>query len=543
MNILGLHMPFNHLNHDPGAALLRDGEIIVVCEEERLNRIKTARGYLPVRSIWACLKEAKLKMADIDLIVSTGVTRQEELSQHIKLFLKHYFDADNIPLQFVHHQMAHAASAFFYSGLDKAMCLSYDGEGDGLSGILAVGSPDGLKVVEEIPVSLSLGNFYSSVTGFLGFRRTQDEYKVMGLASYGKEGVDLSAMARPSNGHYVMDESFWNQSFPLKSIDEPLYNQKFIDLLGKPRRQFDPITQRHKDVAYAAQKTLEQCVVSLIKGFHKKTGLDSLCMAGGVALNCSANRIIRKLPFIKRIFIQPAASDRGLPLGGALFAAYQNGIPVKIPSNVFMGPSYTNDDILKTLKLTGADYVELPNPADKAAELLADGKIIGWFQGRSEFGPRALGNRSILADPRPARMKDEINARIKFREEFRPFAPAVLEEKAGELFEMQEPSPYMTVTYDVKPAWQDKIKAVTHVDKTARVQTVNKNAHQSFHELISLFERKTGVPAVLNTSFNARSEPIVESPWDALSTFWSVGMDALFLGPFMIQKSRSPRQV
>jgi carbamoyltransferase len=263
-------------------------------------------------------------------------------------------------------------------------------------------------------------------------------------------------------------------------------------------------------------------------------------MAGGVALNCSANRIIRKLPFIKRVFVQPAASDRGLPLGGALLAAYENGVRVKIPANVFMGPRYTEADILKTLKLTGADYEEVSNPAEKASELLAEGKIVGWFQGRSEFGPRALGNRSILADPRPARMKDEINARIKFREEFRPFAPAVLEEKARDLFEMQEPSPYMTVTYDVKPAWQEKIKAVTHVDKTARVQTVNKEAHGSFHDLISAFDKRTGVPVVLNTSFNARGEPIVESPWDALSTFWSVGMDALFLGPFMVRKSRSP---
>jgi carbamoyltransferase len=248
------------------------------------------------------------------------------------------------------------------------------------------------------------------------------------------------------------------------------------------------------------------------------------------------------LPFIKRLFVQPAASDRGLPLGNALVGAHENNEKIQIPEHVFFGPTYTDDQLLGALKLTGQDYIKLEDPATTAAEMLAEGRIIGWFQGRSEFGPRALGNRSILGDPRSIKMKDDINARIKFREEFRPFAPAVLEERASELFEMERPSPYMTMTFNVRPLWRDRLQAVTHVDNTARVQTVNKQTHPLFYNLIAAFERRTGVPAVLNTSFNARGEPIVETALDALATFASVGMDALFLGPYLIKKPRAPRQ-
>lgn len=541
MNILGVHCPFNHLNHDSGAALVHDGQLIAVCEEERLNRIKSARGYLPVNAVNACLQAAKIKMADVDMVLTTGETKKDELLPHLKLFFQHYFGI--IPkIEFINHQSAHNASAFFYSGYEKSMCLSYDGEGDGLSGQLALGDKNGLKVIDALSIDQSLGNFYSAITGFLGFRRAQDEYKVMGLAPYGKEGIDLSSIAHATNDGYSIDPSFWNHDFRLRSIDEPLYNQKLVQLLGQPLRRGEPMTQHHIDIAYATQKTLEECIVSLIKQFHKKTGLDSLCISGGVGLNCSANRVIRELPFLRKLFIQPAASDRGLPLGCALQGAFNNGIRVKVPEHVFLGPITNEEKIHKALKLTGLDYAKLPNPTAKAAELLAQGKIIGWFQGRSEFGPRALGNRSILADPRFYKMKDEINSRIKFREEFRPFAPAVLEDRASELFEMNEPSPYMTLTYMVRPQWAEKLQAITHVDRTARVQTVNKNNHPLFYNLISAFEKLTGVPAVLNTSFNARGEPIVESPMDALATFWSVGMDAVFLGPYMVVKPRAARQ-
>lgn len=541
MNILGVHFVFNNLNHDSGAALICDGRLIAVGEEERFTRIKGAVGVLPVRSIQFCLKEAGLKMKDIDLIVSTGETIQERLDPDVKIFLKHHFGVVP-PVKYIHHQYSHVASAFFYSGFKEAMCIAYDGKGDDLSGMLAVGSPRGIKILERIPIKDSVGHFYCAITQFLGFRQAQDEYKVMGLAAFGEEGEDISSLITVSDDGYAVNQQHLWHPFPVKSLDEPIYNENLIMALGTPRRHGEPITERHKNLAFAVQKALEKCVVHLVRRLHEKTGLDSLCLAGGVALNCSANRIIHQLPFIKRLFVQPAASDRGLPLGNALVGAHENKEKIEIPQHVFFGPTYTDEQLLGALKLTGQDYTKLADPCAKAAEMLADGKIIGWFQGRSEFGPRALGNRSILGDPRFIKMKDDINARIKFREEFRPFAPAVLDNRAPELFEMEGPSPYMTMTFNVRPLWRDRLQAVTHVDHTARVQTVNKHTHPLFYNLIAAFERLTGVPAVLNTSFNARGEPIVETPLDALATFASVGMDALFLGPYLIKKPRAPRQ-
>ncbi|MDO8675132.1 MAG: carbamoyltransferase C-terminal domain-containing protein [Candidatus Omnitrophota bacterium] len=541
MNVLGIHCAFSHLNHDPSAALICDGKLIALGEEERFTRIKGARGLLPFFSIRFCLKQAGLKMEDIDLVVSTGETIKEQLDNNVKLFFKHYFGVVP-PIQYINHQFSHLASAFFYSGFDRSMCISYDGRGDDLSGMLAVGSSKGIKVLEKMPIKDSVGLFYCAVTQFLGFRQAQDEYKVMGLASFGKEGEDISSLVRISDDGYSVRQENFGHPFPIRTLDEPIYNENLIRALGTPRRFGEPITDRHRNLAFAVQRSLEECVVRLVKRLHAKTGLDSLCIAGGVGLNCSANRIIHQLPFIKRLFVQPAASDRGLCLGNALVGAYENGEKIELPGHVFFGPSYTNGQLLSALKLTGQDYIELPDPGTKAAEMLAEGKIIGWFQGRSEFGPRALGNRSILADPRSIKMKDEINARIKFREEFRPFAPAVLEERASEVFEMDQPSPYMTVTFTVRPHWVEKLQAVTHVDKTARVQTVSKETNPLFHGLIAAFGRLTGVPVVLNTSFNARGEPIVETPLDALATFSSVGMDALFLGPYLITKPKPPRR-
>lgn len=542
MNILGIHPAFNNLNHDPGAALICDGKLIAVGEEERFTRMKGARGLLPVFSVRTCLKQAGFKIEDIDLVVSTGETIKQDLDKNVHLFFKHHFGVIPPEIKYVNHQYAHLASAFFYSGFEKSMCISYDGRGDGLSGMLAVGSSEGIEIIERIPIKDSVGIFYCAMTQFLGFRQAQDEYKVMGLASFGKKGEDISPLVKVLPDGYVVNQENFGHGFPLRSLDEPLYNENFIKAFGKPRLYTEPITDRHRNLAFAVQKALEECVVHLVKRLHAKTGLNSLCVAGGVGLNCTANRIIQQLPFIDRLFVQPAASDRGLPLGNALIGAHESREKIQVPEHVFFGPTYTDEQLLGVLKLTGLEYVKLEDSATTAAEMLSQGKIIGWFQGRSEFGPRALGNRSILGDPRSGKMKDEINARIKFREEFRPFAPAVLEERASDLFEMKYPSPYMTSTYNVRPKWIQKLQAVTHVDGTARVQTVNKNNHPLFYKLIKAFDCLTGVPAVLNTSFNARGEPIVEAPLDALATFSSVGMDAVFLGPYLVVKPHTPRQ-
>jgi carbamoyltransferase len=274
---------------------------------------------------------------------------------------------------------------------------------------------------------------------------------------------------------------------------------------------------------------------------HERTGMDHFCLAGGIALNCSLNRVLSKLPFIKGLFVQPAASDRGLALGCALQAAFEHGEPVFGLPHAFLGPRYEDGTIRQAIELAGLEYEEVENAPLHAAKLLAAGAIVGWWQGRSEFGPRALGNRSILADPRPFEMKERINSRIKFREEFRPFAPAALEESSSAMFDMSRPSPFMTVAYDVRDEWKSRLGAVTHINGTARVQTVGRETNEPFHTLIKEFSSLTSTPAVLNTSFNVRGQPIVETPLDALSTFNSCGMDAVFIGRYFLKKPRCPQ--
>ena len=536
MNILGIHGGVTLNQHEPNAALIRDGQLIVACEEERFIRVKSPRGHLPLNAVGACLEESGLVMEDVDLVVHAGET-YDDMAVRIRDYLRHYFGFAP-QLRLINHQLAHLASAFFGSGFDHAMCLSYDAYGDRLSGALAVGGADGLEIIETLPSDNSLGLFYATMTSYLGFRPAEDEYKVMGLAAYAADGPDLSSFARPVADGYQVDVGFLRQDPPNSSVFEPFYGSRLVDLLGPPRRPGEPPAQRHREIAFSTQRTLEACAVSLVTHLHERTGMSDLCLAGGIALNCSANRIIAALPFVRRLYVQPAASDRGLALGCALQGAFEAGTPVKGIEHVFTGPTYGSEDYANALKNFGQQYSELADPGETAARLLAEGKIVGWFQGRSEYGPRALGNRSIIADPRQARMKDEINVRVKFREEFRPFAPAVLAERAGELFDLTGPSPFMTVAYPVREGWKARLGAVTHVDGTGRVQTVDAGTAPGFHDLIRRFESATSVPAVLNTSFNVRGEPIVETPADALSTFARSGIDALVLDRFLVEKPR-----
>lgn len=540
MNILGIHGGVSNNQHDSAAALIIDGKLVACVEEERMVRIKGPRGLLPIESISAVLKEARLTMHDIDLVVHPGET-YEDAPPRITSYLRHYFGhAPSIRL--VNHQTAHVASAFFHSGYDRAMCLSYDAYGDRLSAQLAIASrQDGVKVLESREWTNSLGAFYATMTSYLGFLPAEDEYKIMGLAPYGRPRFDLTPFACPTPDGYFVDTSFMRQDPPLKSNWEPFYSDKLVKLVGEPRRKREPIDERHRDVAYATQQALEACAVSLVTYLHSITKETALCLAGGVALNCSANLVLRSLPFVDRLFVQPAASDRGLALGCALQAAKQEGIEVEPLQHVYYGPTYSMDDIRRAIRLTGFQAEELSDPTDRAAELISAGCIVGWFNGRSEFGPRALGNRSILADPGRKEMKDEINARVKFREEFRPFAPSVIEEKASEMFAMDAPSPYMTMAFKVREGWGERLPAITHINNTARVQTVSKATAPAYHKLISEVGKRTGIPTVLNTSFNIKGQPIVETPLDAISTFAGTGMDALFLGPFMIKKPGRPR--
>jgi len=436
----------------------------------------------------------------------------------------------------VNHQTAHLASAYYQSGFDEAMCISYDAYGDGISGSIGVASKEGgLKILEALPSDNSLGVFYATMTSFLGFKPGEDEYKVMGLAPYGAASVDLSFFCKPTTSGYYCDPIYFRSSKSGTQY-EPFYSEKLVAMLGEPRRKGEKLNYNYKNIAASTQATLEESIISLVTRIYNQTGQRNLCLAGGVALNCSANRVISKLPFIKNLFIQPASSDRGLALGCAMYAAVSNGEPLEVISHVFYGPTRDNREIEDAIKLTGVNAKRIDDPSMIASQLLAEGKIIAWYQGRSEFGPRALGHRSILADPGLSTMKDEINKRVKFREEFRPFAPSVLEERYMEIYDLNAPSPYMTVACDVKDGWGDRLPATTHVNNTARVQTVNKETDTNYHALIKNFEKLTGRPVVLNTSFNIMGQPIVEKPLEALANFYSCGIDALLIGNYIITK-------
>jgi len=421
------------------------------------------------------------------------------------------------------------------------MCLSYDGWGDGLSGALAKASKEkGIEIIETFPKNRSLGIFYQTMTSFLGFKPNEDEYKVMGLAPYGKPNIDLSFFCKATNTGNILDMSYFSQRFfgkdPNPSQYEPMYSSKLVDKIGKPRTNDSKLTDHYKNLAASTQLTLEQCAVSNVKHLYNITKNQNLCLAGGVALNCSANGIISKLPFVKHLFVQPSSTDRGLALGCALFSAFNQNEQIKPIKHVFYGPKIDNKEIESSIKLTGFKTRHLDNPAKEAAQILAKKKILGWFQGKSEFGPRALGHRSILADPGYPDMKDLINSKVKFREEFRPFAPSVLEEKYKSIFDLNEPSPYMTVACNVKDEWRTKIPATVHINNTARVQTVNKKIDPLYHSLIKSLENLNGRPVVLNTSFNIRGQPIVETPLEAISTFAGTGIDYLIMGNYLLVK-------
>ena len=533
MNILGIHGGFTMHQHDAAASLICDGKLICSIEEERLVRQKNAQGLLPVNSIKYCLKESNLKIEDIDLIALPGAT-YKDLKDRTKNWIKHFYGyCPKVIL--VNHQIAHVASSFFHSNFDDAMCLTLDAFGDNLScAMVLADKKKGLKLLETRPFSNSLGIFYATMTNFIGFK-SFDEFKVMGLAPYGKPNIDLSFFCKKTDDGYFSDNSYFRKNKDASHL-EPYYSEKLIKKLGEARKIGDKITQFHLDIAASTQKILEDCAVSLVKHLYEKTNKRNLCISGGVGLNCSMNKVLKKLDFVDKMFVQPASSDRGLSLGCALYAAHLNNEKIQKIESVFYGPSYTKKEIEKQIKLSNFEYENCDNPSEEAAKLLDQGKIIAWHQGRSEFGPRALGHRSILANPTKKNMKDEINSRIKFREEFRPFAPSVLSDKSNEIFDVDDEMPYMTIAADVLPDWTKKIPATTHINNTARVQTVNKSVDSKYYSLIENFYKLTEVPVVLNTSFNIQGQPVVETPLDALSTFSSNGLDYLFIENYKFKK-------
>ncbi len=580
MYILGI----NAFHPDASAALLKDGKLIVAVEEERLNRVKHSAGF-PFQAVKHCFEKAGIGLEEVDYV---GITNSIMANFHLKAWfvLSHFppaswpkfasgylkarlikmlsvkeflaqscdVDLKKIKAKFyrIEHHHAHAASSFFVSGFDESAILTLDGAGDFLTGTMALGRGPKMRILDSISWPHSLGILYSGVTQYLGFPRVGDEGKVMGLAPYGKpEYIDkFRKIISIKRGRFKLDLDYflhhrpelvdrWGQ--PESAAGDFSYevSEKFHQLFGPPRKPEEDINQYHKDVASSLQVILEEAVFSLLDYLYGLTRTPNLCLGGGTFLNCVLNgKIAQNTPF-KNIFVQPGAGDAGTSIGDCFYIYHQilNYSRSYVMKNTYLGPGYNNNEILQVLQRHNLKY-ENSEVEKKAARIISDGMILGWFQGRAEFGPRALGNRSILADPRREEMKDILNKKVKHREWFRPFAPSVLEEHCGEYFDNNKPSPFMLMTYNVLPEKLSQIPAIAHVDNTGRVQTVNRDSNPSFYGLIQEFYNLTGIPMVLNTSFNTRGEPMVCSPEDAVKTFLNTHMDALVLGDYLVEKSK-----
>lgn len=546
--------------HDSSACIVRDGELLFAVSEERLSRLKHDAGF-PKNAIQACLDFARLRANQLDEVCFGWQTAGPVFRHDLKLYAlgrwpvtylnvlnstRHFlsmwhqggganrfalhFGRTKARMRFVDHHLAHALSAYAYSGFDDAAIVVMDGRGAWEATSIWRGHAGRLGHVLTIPYPDSVGLFYSEFTEYLGFQRNSDEWKVMGLAPYGAPGVDLRPFMDLKAAPYRLHtKRLVGNGAPFSTM---------ISLLGPARAPESDIDGRHKNIAYAVQDACEAAMMSVVCLAIEKTRCRNLCLAGGVALNSKANGKIAASGLVDKIFVQPAASDDGVSLGAALAPYLDNGgrLPNKPMRHACLGPAFTDDQIETALRTYKLRYTSLDDPARTAAELLAQGKILGWFQGRMEFGPRALGSRSILADPRDPEMNAKVNNAVKFREWWRPFAPSLLAEKAGEYIEGVTDSPFMILTAQVKPEKRGVIPSVTHVDGSARPQTVEKEINPLYWRLIDEFGKRTGVYVVMNTSFNLRGEAIVHTPTDAIRTFFSSGMDALVIGTFLVEK-------
>ena len=547
--------------HDSSACIVRDGELLFAVAEERISRIKHDAGF-PKNAIRACLDFAGVSAQQLDDVCFGWPLPGRAFRHDLKCYAtgkmpvtylnvlnstRHFvsmwhqrngvnrftqqFGKVKARMRFVEHHLAHALSTYAYSGIADAAIVVMDGRGAWEATSIWHGRDGRIEHVLTIPFPDSVGYFYGEFTEFLGFHRNSDEWKVMGLAPYGKSGVDLSAFISP-------------QANPCKVHTRKLVASgadPFAEMtarLGAMREEESEIEERHKNIAYAVQEACEIAMMSVVRMALEKTGSKDLCLAGGVALNSKANGKIVASGLVDRFFVQPAASDDGVALGAAMVPYLDNGgkVPNKEMRHGYWGPSFGDEAIESALRTYKLRYKRVPDVAVTAADLLSQGKILGWFQGRMEFGPRALGSRSILADPRDPEMNAKVNNAVKFREWWRPFAPSFKKEAAGEYLESATDSPFMILTAQVRPEKRNVIPSVTHVDGSARPQTVEKEINPLYWKLIDEFGKRTGVPVVMNTSFNLRGEAIVHTPTDAIRTFFSSGMDALVIGNFIVEK-------
>jgi len=591
--------------HDSAACLLKNGEIVAAAQEERFTRKKHDAGF-PSNAIKYCLKEAKIAANQIDNVVfyekpfvkferlletylafapkgfisfakampvwiKDKLFQKSALIKELKLTLDENVDWRE-RLLFSEHHLSHAASAYYPSPFDSAAVLTLDGVGEWTTTSLAIGKESDLKVLKEIHFPHSLGLLYSAFTYYTGFRVNSGEYKVMGLAPYGEpvyaDLIKEKLITIANDGSFQLDMSYFDYATGLT-----MTNKKFDALFGGPPRTPETeLTQREMNLAASVQKVTEDIIIKLAKGIAEETGEQNLCLAGGVALNCVANGILLREEIFNNIWIQPAAGDAGGALGAALSTWYLHHNNKRTVSKdcdamkgAYLGPEFNDAEIEVELNGCGAVYKKLVEKEliDEVATELADGKAVGWMQGRMEFGPRALGGRSIIGDPRSTIMQKQLNLKVKYRESFRPFAPSVLIEDVAEWFEHATDSPYMLLVADVQKdkrrsmtkeeealfgidklnVPRSSVPAITHVDYSARIQTVHADTNPRYHAVISKFKEKTGCPLVVNTSFNVRGEPIICTPTDAFKCFMGTEMDVLAVGNFVLYKDQQDKSL
>lgn len=535
MYVLGIHGSFARTDHDSAAALMRDNEVVAAAEEERFSRHKHAVGVMPDNAIRYCLREAGISMAEVDHIAFPRSTWLD-FGPRLDAYLEHRFGACP-PATFLDHHTCHAAMAFYTSGLPDGLVVSIDQSGDGVSCAIYRGDADGLRLIDATPFPDSLGLFAALMTQYLGFRSNHDEYKLMGLAPYGEPQFDLSPIIGFVDGHIRLDAKVLHQEIfrghPYCRTDQlPIFRES---LPGLPARRFpgEELRAEHRNLAASAQKHIEELILATVA--HHRTASDRhLLMTGGVAENTVANGRLAAEGGFESVFVSPASGDAGTALGAAfLLASEQAGRP-KALTTAQLGPSYSNDEVREILERCGTRFTETQDVAHDVSEMLCAGKTVAWFAGRLEFGPRALGGRSILADASSPETKGRVN-KIKHRESFRPFGASILAESAGDLFTTAVDAPYMSFAMPIRPSSNGSLGAVTHVDGTSRLHTVARG-DAVYRRLIEQVHAKSGIPAVLNTSLNSGWEPIVESPEQALAFFYSSAADVLALEDHLIVK-------
>jgi carbamoyltransferase len=536
MYVLGIHGNFGRAEHDPAAVLLRDGEVIAAVEEERLVRYKHAVGLMPTEAIRYCLRTAEISMRDVDQVAFPRATWSDFPPRLVAYLTAAFGHAP--PVAFVDHHLAHAASAYLVSGFDSALVVTADQAGDGTSCAAFRGTGKRLTPLDAVPFPHSLGLFAAAITQHLGFRPNHDEYKIMGLAPYGRPTVDLSGILDHAGGRPRFNNRLLH---PEVLRRHPVFHTDQLPILaddlppGLPPRRLpgEPLTDGHRNLAASAQATIESALLAYIAE-HRAPGDTRLCLAGGVAENSVAAGAIATAGLFDDVFIAPACGDAGTALGAALLVSAEHGHRADRLNHTRLGPAYTDRQVVELLRDCGVDFTETDDPASEAACLLADGKVIAWFQGRMEFGPRALGGRSLLADPSTQHTQRRVN-HIKRREQFRPFGPSVLAEHMPDLFKSPPAAPFMSFTLPAaKPA---PISAAVHVDGTSRPHTVPAD-RSLYRRLIQHFHQHTGIPAVLNTSLNSGWEPIVTTPEQALAFLGSSAVDALVIGTAVVTKAK-----